>query len=114
VSPLCRGAHAEVFSGLANLKRICERHRAGKYKSEIVDLLKTPELSSGDHIRAIPTLVRRRPEPVTKIIGDLSNTERVLVGLALPLPGIDASVPMMRRESICCGNRMLGAPLTPV
>ena len=65
----------------ANLKRICEEHLKGKYSIEVVDLLKTPQLAAGDQILAIPTLVRKLPEPIKKIIGDLSNTERVIVGL---------------------------------
>jgi circadian clock protein KaiB len=79
------GQTPKSVAAFTNLKRICECHLAGKYRIEIVDLLKNPGLASGDHILAIPTLVRRLPAPVTKIIGDLSNTERVLVGLALPL-----------------------------
>ena len=67
----------------ANLKKICEEHLAGQYSIEIVDLLKHPQLARGDQIVAVPTLVRKLPEPVRKIIGDLSNTERVLVGLDL-------------------------------
>jgi circadian clock protein KaiB len=66
-----------------NLKKICEEHLAGIYSIEVVDLLENPKLSRGDQILAIPTLVRRLPTPVRKIIGDLSNTERVLVGLDL-------------------------------
>jgi circadian clock protein KaiB len=66
-----------------NLKRICEDHLQGRYEIEIVDLLKNPQLAGGDQILAVPTLVRRLPEPIKKIIGDLSNTERVLVGLDL-------------------------------
>ena len=66
-----------------NLKQICEKHLEGKYRIQVIDLLKNPQLSSGDQILAIPTLVRKLPEPVRKIIGDLSNTERVLVGLDL-------------------------------
>jgi circadian clock protein KaiB len=66
-----------------NLKQICEEHLHGCYEIEIVDLLKSPQLASGDQILAVPTLVRRLPEPIKKIIGDLSNTERVLVGLDL-------------------------------
>ena len=66
---------------LANLKRICETHLAGEYSIEVIDLTKTPALAAGDQIFAIPTLVRRFPEPIRKIIGDLSNEERVLVGL---------------------------------
>ena len=65
----------------ANLKKICETHLAGKYRIEVIDLLENPQLSRGDQILALPTLVRRLPQPVRKIIGDLSNTERVLVGL---------------------------------
>ena len=66
-----------------NLKHICEKHLDGKYRIQVIDLLKNPQLSSGDQILAIPTLVRKLPEPVRKIIGDLSDTERVLVGLDL-------------------------------
>ena len=62
---------------------ICEEHLAGQYRIEVVDLLKNPQLARGDQILAVPTLVRKLPEPVRKIIGDLSNTERVLVGLDL-------------------------------
>lgn len=64
-----------------NLKRLCETHLAGQYRIEVIDLLKTPQLAAGDQILAVPTLVRRLPEPIKKIIGDLSNEERVLVGL---------------------------------
>ena len=66
-----------------NLKQICEEHLQGRYEIEIIDLLQNPQLASGDQILAVPTLVRRLPEPIKKIIGDLSNTERVLVGLDL-------------------------------
>jgi circadian clock protein KaiB len=66
---------------LKNITRYCEEHLAGKYSIEIVDLLKNPQLAEGDQIFAIPTLVRKFPEPIRKIIGDLSNEERVLVGL---------------------------------
>lgn len=66
-----------------NLKQICEEHLQGRYEIEIIDLLQNPQLAQGDQILAIPTLVRRLPEPIRKIIGDLSNTERVLVGLDL-------------------------------
>jgi len=66
-----------------NLKQICEQHLQGRYDIEIVDLLENPQLARGDQILAVPTLVRRLPEPIKKIIGDLSNTERVLVGLDL-------------------------------
>jgi circadian clock protein KaiB len=66
-----------------NLKRLCEKHMHGAYKIQVVDLLERPMLARGDQIIAVPTLVRRLPTPVKKIIGDLSNTERVLVGLDL-------------------------------
>ena len=66
-----------------NLKQICEEHLQGRYELEIIDLLTNPQLARGDQILAVPTLVRRLPEPIKKIIGDLSNTERVLVGLDL-------------------------------
>jgi circadian clock protein KaiB len=68
-----------------NLKQICEQHLQGRYEIEIIDLLENPQLARGDQILALPTLVRRLPEPIKKIIGDLSNTERVLVGLDLRL-----------------------------
>ena len=66
-----------------NLKQICEEHLQGRYEIEIIDLLENPQLAQGDQILAVPTLVRRLPEPIKKIIGDLSNTENVLVGLDL-------------------------------
>lgn len=66
-----------------NLKKLCEEHMQGAYKIQVVDLLERPTLARGDQIIAVPTLVRRLPTPVKKIIGDLSNTERVLVGLDL-------------------------------
>jgi circadian clock protein KaiB len=68
-------------TALKNLKAICETHLAGCYSIEVVDLLKTPQLAAGDQILAVPTLVRKLPEPIRKIIGDLSQVERVLVGL---------------------------------
>lgn len=68
---------------LKNLKQICEEHLRGRYEIEVIDLRENPQLASGDQILALPTLVRRLPEPMKKIIGDLSNTERVLVGLDL-------------------------------
>ena len=77
------GQTPKCLSALANLKKICEQHMPGEYEIEIVDLLEQPQLASGDQILAIPTLVRKLPEPIRKIIGDLSNTERVLVGLDL-------------------------------
>ena len=77
------GQTPKSLQAFANLKKICEEHLAGRYRIEVVDLVKNPQLAKGDQILALPTLVRRLPEPVRKIIGDLSNTERVLVGLDL-------------------------------
>ena len=77
------GQTAKSLQAFANLKRICEENLGGRYQIEIVDLMKNPKLAKGDQIFALPTLVRMLPEPVRKIIGDLSNTERVLVGLDL-------------------------------
>ena len=75
------GQTPKSIRAFGNLKQLCENHLAGAYSIEIVDLLKNPALARGDQIVAIPTLVRKLPEPMRKIIGDLSNTERVLVGL---------------------------------
>jgi circadian clock protein KaiB len=75
------GQTARSAAALANLKRLCETHLAGRYDIEVVDLLVNPKLAAGDQILAVPTLVRRLPEPMKKIIGDLSDVERVLVGL---------------------------------
>lgn len=77
------GQTPRAIAAFANLKKICEEHLAGKYRIEVIDLLKSPQLAKGDQIIAVPTLVRKLPEPVRKIIGDLSNTEKVLVGLDL-------------------------------
>lgn len=71
------------IAAFGNLKEICESHLGGKYEIEVIDLLRQPQLAAGDQIVAVPTLVRRLPHPVKKIIGDLSNKERVLVGLEL-------------------------------
>ena len=75
------GQSEKSVSAFANLKAICEEHLAGKYSIEVIDLLKNPKLAKGEQIIALPTLVRKLPEPIRKIIGDLSNTERVLIGL---------------------------------
>ena len=75
------GQTAKSVEAFVNLKRICETHLAGQYRIELIDLLEKPQLAAGDQILAVPTLVRRLPEPIKKIIGDLSNEERVLVGL---------------------------------
>jgi circadian clock protein KaiB len=77
------GQTPKSLLAFANLKRLCEEHLAGRYSIEVVDLLEHPQLAEGDQIVAIPTLVRKLPEPIRKIIGDLSNTERTLVGLDL-------------------------------
>ena len=75
------GQTPNSMRAFANLKKICEEHLKGKYTIEVIDLIKNPQLATGDQILAIPTLVRKLPVPLRKIIGDLSNTERVLVGL---------------------------------
>jgi circadian clock protein KaiB len=77
------GTSPKSVHAFANLKKLCEQHLAGRYEIDIIDLVEHPTLASGDDIVAIPTLVRRLPEPLRKIIGDLSDTERVLVGLRL-------------------------------
>lgn len=77
------GQTPKSLTAFANLKKLCEEHLPGQYHIEVIDLLKKPQLASGDQILAIPTLVRKLPHPIKKIIGDLSNTERVLVGLDL-------------------------------
>ena len=77
------GQTPKSLAAFTNLKKLCEEHLAGRYHIEVVDLLKTPQLAKGDQIIAIPTLVRKLPTPIRKIIGDLSNTVRVLVGLDL-------------------------------
>ncbi len=86
------GQTPKSLAAFANLKKLCEEHLAGKYRIEVIDLIENPRLARGDQILAIPTLVRKLPEPVKKIIGDLSNTERVLVGLDLrPVKQTNAS-----------------------
>jgi circadian clock protein KaiB len=75
------GQTPKSITAFTNLKKICDEHLAGKYQIEVIDLLKNPQLAKGDQIIALPTLVRKLPEPIKKIIGDLANTERVLVGL---------------------------------
>lgn len=77
------GATPKCVRAFANLREICETHLAGRYSIEIIDLTKTPQTGRLDQIFAIPTLVRQLPPPLVKIIGDLSNTERVLVGLSI-------------------------------
>jgi circadian clock protein KaiB len=89
------GQTPKSLAALANLKRICDEHLKQEYRIEVIDLVKHPQLAQGDQILAIPTLVRRVPVPLRKIIGDLSNTERVLVGLDIRGP----SSPVAKAES---------------
>jgi circadian clock protein KaiB len=77
------GQSKKSLAAIKNLKQLCDQHLEGKYRIEVIDLLKNPQLAAGDQIVAIPTLVRKLPEPMKRIIGDLSNTERALVGLDL-------------------------------
>lgn len=77
------GKTAKSVAAFENLTRLCEEHLPGKYQIEVVDLLVHPQLAKGDQIIAIPTLVRKLPQPIRKVIGDLSNAERTLVGLQL-------------------------------
>jgi circadian clock protein KaiB len=75
------GQTPKSVTAFSNLKKYCEEHLQGQYRIEVIDLLEKPQLAEGDQILAIPTLVRKVPEPIRKIIGDLSNEEKVLVGL---------------------------------
>lgn len=75
------GQTARSMAAFANLKRIAEAYIPGRYRIEVIDLLKTPQLAADDKIVALPTLIRRLPEPLRRIVGDLSDTERTLVGL---------------------------------
>ena len=77
------GQTPKSVAAFRNLKKLCEEHLPGRYRIEVIDLLQHPQLAAGDQIVAIPTLVRRLPEPLRRIVGDLSNTERALVGLQL-------------------------------
>lgn len=77
------GQTSRSLAALANLKRICEEHLQGRYRIEVIDLLEHPQLARGDQILALPTLVRKLPEPIRKLVGDLSDTENALVGLDL-------------------------------
>jgi circadian clock protein KaiB len=81
------GQTPKSLAAIANLKKICEEHLAGMYTIEVVDLLVSPQLAVGDQILAVPTLVRRLPPPIKRIIGNLSDTERVIVGLDIK-PGV--------------------------
>jgi circadian clock protein KaiB len=77
------GQTPRSVAAFANLKKLCEEHLPGRYKIEVIDLMQHPQLAAGDQIVAIPTLVRKLPEPLRRIVGDLSNAERALVGLQL-------------------------------
>jgi circadian clock protein KaiB len=77
------GQTTRSLVAIANLKRICDEHLEGRYRIEVIDLLEHPQLAQGDQILALPTLVRKLPEPIRKLVGDLSDTERALVGLDL-------------------------------
>lgn len=77
------GQTPKSLAAFANLKRICEQHLAGRYRIEVIDLAQSPHLANHDQIVALPTLVRKLPEPIKRIIGDLSNLQRVLVGMEL-------------------------------
>ena len=90
------GNTTKSATALRNLKRYCEEHLKGLYVIEVIDLLQQPQLAEGDQIFAIPTLVRKVPEPIRKIIGDLSNEEKVLVGLDIrTLKNADGTVKAM-------------------
>ena len=82
------GQTPKALRAFENLRKICEEHLEGRYRIEVIDLVENPTLGQGDQILALPTLVRRLPAPIKKIIGDLSNTERVLVGLDLRERGV--------------------------
>jgi len=77
------GQTPKSLTAFANLKRLCEEHLKGRYTIEVIDLTRNPQLAAGDQIVAIPTLVRKLPEPLRRIVGDLRDTERTLVGLQL-------------------------------
>jgi circadian clock protein KaiB len=79
------GQTPKSLTAFANLKRLCEEHLKGRYTIEVIDLTRNPQLAAGDQIVAIPTLIRKLPEPLRRIVGDLRDTERTLVGLQLRL-----------------------------
>jgi circadian clock protein KaiB len=83
------GPTPKSVAAFRNIEQLCEEHLAGRYHIEVIDLMKNPQLAQSDQILAVPTLVRKRPSPVRKIIGTLSNTERVLAGLDLRSDGTD-------------------------
>ena len=85
------GRSPKCVRAIGNLRRVCEEHLAGRYHIEVVDLLEDPRLAADDQILAVPTVVRKLPEPIRKIVGDLSDTDRLLVGLQLRPPRGTAS-----------------------
>jgi circadian clock protein KaiB len=87
------GMTPKSLRAFSNLKRICQEHLVGRYEIEVIDLRENPQLAAGEEIIAVPTLVRTLPRPITKIIGDLSDTERVLVGLQLTPLAMERSGP---------------------
>jgi len=94
------GQTPRSLTAFANLKRICEEHLKGRYSIEVIDLLVNPQLAKGEQIVALPTLVRKLPPPIRKLIGDLSNTERVLVGLNIrPFEGQEAGMTVQSETS---------------
>jgi circadian clock protein KaiB len=94
------GPTSKSIAALRNLEQICEEHLAGRYRIEVVDLMKNPQLARGDQILAVPTLVRKLPMPIRKIIGTLSNTERVLVGLDLRPYELDPLASQKRQKYV--------------
>jgi circadian clock protein KaiB len=88
------GPTPKSIAAFRNLERLCEQYLAGRYRIEVIDLMKNPQLARGDQILAVPTLVRKLPSPIRKIIGNLSDTERVLVGLDLRPREVDPFAPM--------------------
>jgi circadian clock protein KaiB len=87
------GASTKSVAAVRNLERLCEQHLAGRYHIDVIDLVKTPQLAQGDQIVALPALVRHLPAPIRKVFGDLSDTERVIVGLDLRARATGASAP---------------------
>jgi circadian clock protein KaiB len=94
------GPTPKSVAAFRNLEKICEEHLAGRYHIEVIDLMKKPQLAQGDQILAVPTLVRKLPAPIRKIIGSLSNTERVLVGLDLRPHDADAFIGMKGEQYV--------------
>ena len=93
------GLTPKSLAALRNLKAICEEHLAGRYRIEVIDLMKNPQLAQGDQIMAVPTLVRKLPSPVRKLIGTLSNVEKVLIGLDLRPQGEVADAVLGKGEA---------------